>query len=124
MREILAKWSARLLETAPRLSHKELLCNWGFLVYVTRTYPAMVPYLKGFHLTIEMWRSGRDVDGWILKEGDDSSITSLNSLGSLDVTRAGVHGFDLGLAALFSASCGEDEDEAAANHQLAVKLGE
>ncbi len=124
MREILAKWSARLLETAPRLSHKELLSDWGFLVYVTRTYPAMVPYLKGFHLTIEMWRGGQDADGWKLKEGDDSLITSLNSLGSLDVTRAGAHGFDLGLAALFSATCGKDKDEAAENHRLAVKLGE
>ncbi len=84
----------------------------------------MVPYLKGFHLTIEMWRGGRDVDGWKLKEGDDSLITSLNSPGSLDMTRAGTHGLDLGLAALFSATCGKDKDEAAANHRLAVKLGE
>jgi hypothetical protein len=74
MREILAKWSARLWETVPRLSHKEMLSNQGFLVYVTGSYPLMVPYLKGFHLTIEMWCGGRDVDGWKLKEGDDSSI--------------------------------------------------
>ena len=124
MREILAKWSARLLETAPKLSHKELLSDRGFLVYVTRTYPAMVPYLKGFHLTIEMWRGGRDADGWKLKGGDDSSVTSLSSLGSLDVTRAGAHGLDLGMAASYSANGGEDEDEAAANHRLAIKLGE
>jgi len=84
----------------------------------------MVPYLKGFHLTIEMWRSGRDADGWKLKEGDDSSVTSLNSLGSLDVTRAGTHGLNLSMAASYSPNCGEDEDEAAANHRLAVKLGE
>ncbi len=51
-------------------------------------------------------------------------IMLLNFLGSLDVTRAGAHGLDLGLAALFSATCGKDEDEAAANHRLAVKLGE
>jgi hypothetical protein len=83
----------------------------------------MVPYLKGFHLTIEMWRGGQDADGWKLKEGDDSLITVLNSLGSLVVTRAGAHSLDLDLAALFSAMCGKYKDEAAANHRLAVKLG-
>jgi hypothetical protein len=34
-----------------------------FLVYITRMYLAMVPYLKGFHLTIEMWRGGQDAEG-------------------------------------------------------------
>ncbi len=28
----------------------------------------MVPYLKRFHLTIEMWRGGRDAEGWKLPE--------------------------------------------------------
>jgi hypothetical protein len=36
------------------LNHKDLMSDRGFLVYVTRAYPGMVPYLKGFHLTIEM----------------------------------------------------------------------
>jgi hypothetical protein len=35
----------------------------GFL-YVTRTFPVMVPYLKGFHLTMDGWRKNRDSDGW------------------------------------------------------------
>ena len=47
-----------------KLSHKELMMDQGFLVYATRTYPPMVPYLKCFHLTIEMWRGGRDIEGW------------------------------------------------------------
>ena len=46
-----------------KLSHKELMSDRGFLVYVTRTYPAMIPYLKGFHLTIEMWRGGHNPEG-------------------------------------------------------------
>ncbi len=59
MKAILNKWWEQLVDiAAPELSHKELLLDRGFLVYVTRTYPAMVPYLKGFHLTIEMWRGG------------------------------------------------------------------
>ncbi len=40
------------------------------------------------------------------------------------MTRAGAHGLDLSMAASYSARCGEDEDEAAVNHRLAVKLGE
>jgi hypothetical protein len=27
-----------------------------FLVYISRTYPLMVPYLKGIHLTLDSWR--------------------------------------------------------------------
>ncbi len=46
LKEILKKWSGRMIERRGekeiRLSHKELLSDRGFLVYVTRTYPAMV----------------------------------------------------------------------------------
>jgi hypothetical protein len=35
------------------LDHKVLERRRGFLLYVTRTYPAMVPYLKGIHLTLD-----------------------------------------------------------------------
>lgn len=44
--------------------HKPLEKKRGFLIYVTRTYPSMVPYLKGIHLTLDSWREGRDEDGW------------------------------------------------------------
>jgi hypothetical protein len=27
----------------------------GFLIYVSRTYSSMVPYLKGIHLTLDIW---------------------------------------------------------------------
>jgi hypothetical protein len=27
----------------------------GFLIYITRTYTTMIPYLKGLHLTINCW---------------------------------------------------------------------
>ena len=43
---------------------KELERIRGFLVYTTRTYPAMVPYLKGIHLTLDGWRKHRDDEGW------------------------------------------------------------
>jgi hypothetical protein len=46
------------------LERKMLERRRGFLLYVTRTFPSMVPYLKGFHLTLDGWRGGRNDDGW------------------------------------------------------------
>ncbi len=63
---------------ATKLLHKELLFDWGFLVYMTRTYAAMVPNLKGFYLTIKIWHGGWDTDGWKLKEGDDPLSTDMD----------------------------------------------
>jgi hypothetical protein len=41
------------------MQHKHLERDCGFIVYVAQTYPAMVPYLKGTHLTLDGWRGGR-----------------------------------------------------------------
>jgi hypothetical protein len=46
------------------LPHKTAESFCGFLVYVSRTYRAMVPYLKGIHLTLDSWQPNRDEDGW------------------------------------------------------------
>jgi hypothetical protein len=46
------------------LEFKALERKRGFLIYVTRTYPAMVPYLKGMHQTLDSWRDNRGEDGW------------------------------------------------------------
>ena len=55
MKGILDKWWDMVSGgIGGKLSHKVLMMDQGFLVYVTRMYPAMVHYLKGFHLTIEM----------------------------------------------------------------------
>jgi hypothetical protein len=61
----------------------------------------MVPYLKGFHLTIEMWRGERDPEGWKLRPGDASTRSEDAP------TPEGV----------------EDEDEAAASHRIMLKSG-
>ena len=58
---------ARILEEARRgglTPHKQLERDRGFLVYVGQTYPAMVPYFKGIHGTLDSWRPGRTVDGF------------------------------------------------------------
>jgi hypothetical protein len=57
------KWTQRLVQKED-LSRKELESDVGFLIYVTRTYPAIQPYLKSFHLTLHGWRPGRDKSGW------------------------------------------------------------
>ena len=85
LKEIIAKWTERILAGNEELDHKELLSDRGFLVYVTRAYPGMVPYLKGFHLTIEMWRGNRDAEGWKLPSKQlQALVTADNHLGPID----------------------------------------
>ena len=81
------------------------------------------PLLKGFHLTIKMWQGGRDVDGWKMKTGDNSSVCLTSSLNSIDVTQAGSQGLNLDLALTSMAGQVEDEDTAVANHRMYGKLG-
>ena len=125
LKHILDKWWSRVSSATGQvmLDHKELLSDRGFLIYVTRTYPSMIPYLKGFHLSIEMWRGGRDAEGWKLRGGDDSSVDSDTTLDALDATRAGAHGVDLGGAATYDPAKHEDEDAAAMDHRMERRAG-
>jgi hypothetical protein len=59
---------------AGKLSHKIAEKYRGFLVYVSRTYRAMVPYLKGLHLTLDFWRADRDEDGWRVANTVDARL--------------------------------------------------
>lgn len=56
------------------LDFKKLEKDRGYLVYTSRTYRSMVPYLKGIHQTLNYWRSDRNADSWklSLKEIRDS----------------------------------------------------
>jgi hypothetical protein len=47
-----------------RVKYKQLERDIGFLVHLSMSYPEMTPYLRGFYLTINSWRKGRDKDGW------------------------------------------------------------
>jgi len=68
------------------LDHKSLERDRGFLIHVQHTYPAITPYLKGVHLTIDGWREGRDSEGWKLSgpplansdSWDDASHSEIN----------------------------------------------
>ena len=99
------------------------------MVYVTRTYPPMVPYLKGFHLSLEMWRGGGDAEGWKIKlskreetrEKDVESIVSEGSLGSLDASRALARGTDCERASTLDHMITGTDEEAALGHKLRKK---
>ena len=39
----------------------------GLLVYMSRTYWDMNPYLKGLHLTLDSWIPLRDKEGWWIR---------------------------------------------------------
>jgi hypothetical protein len=63
---IIEKWLNRLESGEQQLNHKELQKDRGFCVHVCHNYPGMKPFLKGFHLSLEMWRGNRDAEGWKL----------------------------------------------------------
>ena len=50
------------------LPHKRLEQIRGFLIYVSRTYRWMPPYLKGIHLTLDGWRPDRDAHGYRVQQ--------------------------------------------------------
>ncbi len=86
LKAILKNWSERLKkrpgEKEIQLDHKELLSDRGFLVYATRTYQSMIPYLKGFHLMIKIWRGGHDSEGWKLRDGNVNSVSTAQTVDS------------------------------------------
>jgi hypothetical protein len=63
--DLIAKWLEWVANDGS-VDYKEFESDLGYLIYVTRTFPCMQPYLKGFHLTLHGWRPGRGDDGWKL----------------------------------------------------------
>ena len=57
-------WISEAMETGDTIEFKTLEKYRGYLVYISRTYPIMTPYLKGIHLTLDSWRPWRRDDGW------------------------------------------------------------
>jgi hypothetical protein len=64
------------------LPHKQAERIRGFLIYVSRTYKSMVPYLKGLHLTLDFWRPNRDEEGWRGKQNLDPEEASAFFIGN------------------------------------------
>lgn len=65
-----------------KIEFKRLESERGFLIYALRGYPALKPYLKGFHATLDSWRSGRDDLGWkVKKRKEDEHLEDLEDGG-------------------------------------------
>jgi hypothetical protein len=62
------------LPAQPGVNFKRLESLRGFLVQMQRTYPALTPYLKGIHLTLDSWPPGRNTERW-----KDKAYTDENS---------------------------------------------
>ncbi|KAI2508113.1 hypothetical protein MHU86_6286 [Fragilaria crotonensis] len=48
----------------PMINRKELEKETGFLNHLGMTFEVLVPYLKGYYLTLNSWRSHRDEGDW------------------------------------------------------------
>jgi hypothetical protein len=55
------------------IDHKLLERKRGFLVHMVQTYPALNPYLKGVHGTLDSWRRNRDENGFRLPDDQKRS---------------------------------------------------
>ncbi len=53
-----------VVKGAKELDRSRLEKGVGFLVHLSRTFPALFPFFKGIYLTMESWREGRDAEGW------------------------------------------------------------
>ena len=78
VRTIIAKWLARCegqsSEVEWKVDRKELERDIGFLIHVCMTYENMMPYLKGFYLTLNLWRGQRNQEGWKNDQDDWQDI--------------------------------------------------
>ena len=74
LKAICGHWLAELDAGVVNLDFKQLRSDRGFLVYVTQAYPGMKPYLKGFHLSLESWRAGKNSEGWKLRPGEAEAV--------------------------------------------------
>jgi hypothetical protein len=52
-------------------NRKMVLEKRGFMVYCGCTYYFNLPFLKGIHLSLEVWRPNKYVDGWQCEDDPD-----------------------------------------------------
>jgi hypothetical protein len=71
------------------LDHKELERGRGFLIYLSRTYPPMTPFLLGLHQTIDGWRSYRHEDGWKMQHAEITAAKNDDEVAEVEVDAPG-----------------------------------
>jgi hypothetical protein len=64
----------------------------GSLIYISRTYPSITPYLKGIHLTLDSWRPWRDKEAWKLPLSEIKAVLDERSISTSLGLDASVHG--------------------------------
>ena len=74
LKTICKKWLKEVQASDGNLDHTPLRSDKGFMVHATQAYSSMTPYLKGFHLSMETWRGGRDAEGWKLPAGASAAL--------------------------------------------------
>ena len=68
---IVQHWFEEVVERkAQTVNAAQMERDVGFLVRLSRTFPAMFPYLKGFYLSLNTWRKGRNDKGWKFTMGE------------------------------------------------------
>jgi hypothetical protein len=72
----IVEWIASEISNSDTIDFKTLERHREFLVSVGRTYPVLVPYLKGMHLSLDSWRPWRKEDGWKLTQAEISYAMS------------------------------------------------
>jgi hypothetical protein len=63
-------------EQGSLLNFKDLQSEVGFLCHISRTYPIIFPYLKGFYNTLNNWRWDRDGDRWKMNKTQWTELIS------------------------------------------------
>jgi hypothetical protein len=105
LKAICTHWLGEINAGRLQLDFKKLQSDRGFLVYVTQAYPGMKPYLKGFHLSLETWRGGRDEEGWKVdaRKSEENVEVALEDVGDeMDaiklglLTQSGENGTEIG----------------------------
>ena len=68
--DIVTKWSDKFSmgSDLPWLEYKALESDIGFLIHLSMSYPIIKPFLRGFYLSLNSWREGRDRYGWKLSD--------------------------------------------------------
>ena len=57
-------WDWIVVKGNKLVDYKSLESSVGFLCHISRTYPMIFPYLKGFYNSLNNWRCDRNEDGW------------------------------------------------------------
>jgi len=83
------EWIEQEMQRGDTLDFKTLERHRGFLIYISRTYPVIIPYLKGIHLSLDSWRPWRKDDGWKMTMSEIQAALEDREEGDTSSTKVG-----------------------------------